>query len=323
MFMRERKKPIPLQKKDAAIPRLPQSDRRLPALRYSAARDQKGFNGERKLDYHLRGLPDKFSVLNDVALKVFERQFQIDSVITSPHAIYMNEVKSYEGTVTFDTNLKQLIQENGEKIDGRKYPITQVENNQFLLLRWLQMRHLGGLPIYYFISFSEHSTIIKVLGDEKAIKKAVSYVDEVPLRIMQMDEQLARNRPRNIQFQNRINNEILRNCHDFDSDVLHEFGIKKDEILPGVQCPTCKTLGMERLRYNWQCKKCGTFSKDAHLNALCDRALLIDREITNKQCRDFLIVNRSAANTLLKGAGLIKKSGTKRWILDLDKLRRR
>src|SRR5699024_4897263 len=131
----------------------------------------------------LKSLPSEFAVFNDVTLTIFGKKFQIDSLIITAYAIFIIEVKSSEGTATFNTTLRQFIQNNGEKLHGRKYPITQVENSQFHLLRWLQQRGLGGLPIYYLIAFSEQSTIINVSGDEGAIRKVVSYVGEVPLRL--------------------------------------------------------------------------------------------------------------------------------------------
>lgn len=316
MFIRNRKKPLPLRKKDAVINRLPTGHPKLPLLRKKAAQAQKGYNGERKLDYHLKSLPDAFVILNDVTLDVFGKKFQIDSLIITPHSIYITEVKSVDGTITFNTNLKQFIQNNGEKLEGYRYPITQVENIQFNLLRWLQNRKLDGLPIYYFIAFSEQSTICNVIGNEDAIRKVVSYVDEIPLRIMKMDDQLKQARSGNKQLKNRIIQAIMNECEDFDFDVFRKYGIDKSEILPGVRCPECGVLGMKRLRHKWRCEKCGACSRNAHLAALSDYALLTHHEIRNKQCRKFLMVNnRGTAHTILKRSGITLMKGTKTWRL--------
>lgn len=297
---------------DAAISRLAQE---LPPLRKKAARLQKGYNGERKLDYHLRSLAKAFAVLNDVTLRIFGKQFQIDSLIISAHAIYIIEVKSYEGTVTFNTLLKQFIRNNGEKLQGFKYPISQVEMIHFHLLRWLEERNLGGLPIYHFIAFSEQSTIINVEGDEAAVSKIVSYVDEIPIRIMKKDAELAKLKAANNQMKNRVVSTVMRECEDFEYDIFKEFGLSKEEILPGVHCPECGKLGMGRQYGKWHCGGCGNYSKDAHIRALYDYALLIGDTITNKQCRYFLKTNcRHLVKTILmKHAKLTK--GTQKWML--------
>src|SRR5699024_7525938 len=130
--MKERLPPLALLTLDACISRLRDGHPKLSLLRENAAKYQKGFNGERKLDYHLRSLDQTFSILSDVTLSVFGKQFQMDSFIVTSNAIYIIEVKSLDGTITFHTGLKQLTQDNGEKLVGRKYPITQSENNLFL-----------------------------------------------------------------------------------------------------------------------------------------------------------------------------------------------
>ncbi len=317
IFIKGREKPIALRKIDAAISRLVASCSKLPQLRKKAAQLQKGYNGERKLDYHLRSVSDAFAIVNDVTLCIFSKQFQIDSLIISAHAIYIVEVKSYEGTVMFNTLLKQFNRNNGEKLQGFKYPISQVETIHFHLLRWLEQRNLGGLPIYYFIAFSEQSTIIQVDGDEKAISKVVSYVDEIPLRMMKLNTELANLKQANNQLKNRIVRTVMHECVTFKYDVFKEFGISKQDIQPGVHCPACGTLRMGRHHGKWRCKECGNISKDAHLKALYDYHVLFNDTITNKQCRYFLGVDsRHAVKKILMKNATLKK-GTQKWILNV------
>src|SRR5690625_728302 len=102
MIIRQRKKPLSLQKLDALISRLPENHPKLPMLRKQAAIEQKGFNGERKLDYHLETLSDDYSVLNNVCFSLYGKKTQIDSLIITEQAIFIIEVKSYEGIITFD-----------------------------------------------------------------------------------------------------------------------------------------------------------------------------------------------------------------------------
>lgn len=284
-------------------------------MRVKAAQMQKGYNGERKLDYHVRSLPDNFTVLNDITLRLFDKKFQMDTVILSALAIYIIEVKSYEGTVTFDTSLKQCLQHTGEKLLGYKYPITQVEMNVYHLMRWLQNRGLAGIPIYYFIAFAEQSTIIHVKGEEESIKKVMAYVEEIPLRVMKMDASHSKQKTVNQQLKNRIVNAILSECEDFTYDVLEEFNINKQQIQPGIHCPQCRKLGMKRAYGRWQCPSCNTNSKDAHNRALQDYFLLFGDTITNKQCREFLGVNsRYLATRILQNLNFITQKSTQNWI---------
>lgn len=317
MFLRKRKKPLPLQTIDAIISRLPASHKKSPLLRKQAAFYQKGYNGERKLDYHLQMLPKEYAILSDVTLRLNGKACQIDSIILTPYAIFMIDVKSFDGNVNFDTTLKQFTRSDGEKLVGYKDPITQIENAQFHLIRWLQNLNLSGLPIYYFISFAEHSTVFTVTGDARSIEKIVAYVDEVPLRIITINEQLKLTNQNNNPLKNNIITRIMNKGEDFQYNVFQTYGIQKSDILTGVQCPSCRTLGMKRFTRYWRCMKCTFCSSNAHIKAIYDYILLFGNKIKNEDCRKFLsISSRGTMRTLLNHAGLTLMNGSKFWILD-------
>ncbi|MFD2131619.1 nuclease-related domain-containing protein [Pseudogracilibacillus auburnensis] len=284
-------------------------------MKQQAAKYLKGYHGERKLDYHLKGLPDHYSILSDITLIIFGKKVQIDSFIITPFAIFLLDVKSFEGTVTFDTILKQFVQDNGKTLKGYKYPLTQGEKIQYYLHQWLQSRNISSFPIYYFIAFSESSTIINVKGDEDTIGKVVSYIDDIPLRLMKLNENISKNRIVNLTLKNKVVRAIMRECEDFDYDILATFDIKKNEILPGVHCQQCENLGMERLHGKGRCYKCGAYSKDAYLKGLQDYILLISKTITNKACREFLQLNdRHEALHIIKSSHLFIKKSRQIWM---------
>lgn len=321
MFIKERFPPLALLTADACISRLPKGHPKLNLLRQKAARLQKGYNGERKLDYYLKSLDKDFSILNDVTLSIFDKQFQMDSLIITATAIYIIEVKSLDGTVTFHTGLKQLTQSTGEKLVGMKYPITQAESISFHLLRWLEHKKLGGLPIYYFIAIAEQSTIIQVDGTEDLIAKVVSYADEIPNRLMKTNNKLLESRVENNSLRNKIVQSVLQNCEELRIDIIEKLGLDINDILPGVHCPSCNRLGMLRLRYRWQCPACKIFSRSAHKKALKDFALIFGKEITNRQCQEFLGSKPSGSHSILKGTKGIKLSSNKRkWLLEVREL---
>lgn len=314
MFVKERFTPLPLQKMDAAIRRLPDVHTELSGLQTKVAKAQRGYNGERRLDYHLNILPGNFSILSDVTLTDYGKQFQMDSLIISEQAIFLIEVKNFYGTITFDTTLNQLTRDDGRRLSGYQYPITQVENTQFRLLRWLQKRNLAGLPIYYFIAIAENSTIFKVVGDAGAMKKVVLYVEEIPLRIIKINDYLSQNSVGKNQLKNKIVKEIMSSFVDFDIDILGKFGILKNEILPGVHCLDCGRLAMSRKYGKWHCNYCKSVAHHAHRSALLDYTLLISDFLTNKTCRGFLqIDSRHLAKRLLKNSGYMLKEGTEKW----------
>lgn len=315
LIVLERKVPIVLLILDALISRLSAKHEKLPLLRQQVKKYQKGYNGERKLDYYLKSLSSNFVIMNDVTLSSFNKQFQIDSLIITPYAIFVLEVKNFDGSVTFNTNLNQFIRSDGEKLQGYKYPITQVENNTFHLQQWLQERNLDGMPIYYYIGIAEHSTIYNVIGDEQLIKKVVSYVDEIPLRLMKSIQILSEKRVKNIRLKDQIVRAIMKEKEIFKYDVFEKFGIDKREVLPGILCLECRALGMKCIKGKAHCPKCGAISKEAFRRTLYHYVLLIDHEITNKTCREFLqIPSRHTALHKIRTSNLFIKKNRKRWI---------
>lgn len=315
MIVKQRQRPLPLQKLDALIARLPEGHAQMAYLQKEAAKQQKGYNGERKLDYHIETLPDDYAILSDVCFKFYGKNIQIDSLVISPHAIYIMEVKSYEGTVTFDTNLRQFYREQNGKNERYKYPITQAEMIQSQLLRMLQLANLAGLPIYFFVAFSERSTYIKIEGEQVNLRNFVAYVEDIPWRIRKNDEQLATNNPQpNHPLKNKVVQHIMNQNEDFDIDVYEKYGVHPSEVLPGVQCPKCYELIMKRVSSKWRCERCHVDSNDAHVKALYEYALLFNSEITNPQCRKYLqLESRHTAKYLLKTSPNIQKQSHRNW----------
>lgn len=323
LFMKERHPPLTLLTLDVCISRLKEGHPLLGTLRSNAAKYQRGYNGERKLDHHLKSLDRTFNILSDVTLSVFGRQFQIDSLIVTAHAIYIIEVKNLRGTVTFHTGLKQLIQDDGEILIGRKHPIVQVENITFLFSRWLQLNKLDGLPIYYYVAIADPATIVQVNGDEQSIAKTVSYAEEIPIKLVKMNARFEQANPANHPLKNKIIQTVLEKSEELQIDILEKLSVNKHDILPGVHCPECGKLGMLRRRYIWYYPQCHAKSRTAHKKALLDFALIYKKEITNSECQQFLKVGNKTAYSILKNVeGVSVHASKKKWLLDIDILRK-
>ncbi|SDQ16246.1 nuclease-related domain-containing protein [Virgibacillus salinus] len=314
MNMKIRTKPRPLQKLDAAIPRLSPHFQQLPAMKEDAAIQQKGFSGESKVDYYLDYLATNYTILQDVYLRVNGKNVQIDSLVLSQQAIYIVDSKNYNDTITFDSTLKQMTRSDGKVDKGFEYPITQVQNQQFHLQNWLSQHNLPSIPIYYFVAISEPSTIIKVNGDTEAIGKVVAHAARIPSMVMEKEKQITEQSVNKIQ-DGKVGKIILNACNVFDMDINKKFSIKKMDLSPGVICPECGLLGMERVYGGWRCRRCEMFSKNAHLNAISDYLLLVKPYITNRECMRFLKLNsRNGATRLLSKSGLIYIEKGRYWV---------
>ncbi len=316
MFIKERKKPIALQKLEAMISRMSPGDIKLNIARKYAENQRKGYIGECKVDYFLRSIPGEFSVLNDVTLKILGKKIQIDSLLITSFAVFILEMKNLSGILTFDTIHRQFIREGNRELLGYEDPIVQVKNIHYHLKIWLEERGLGGLPIHYFIVFAERSTIFRIDGDEKLVREMVCYADEILFRLIELNGDISRSTHGKKRPKSQLIQAIMREMIDFDFDMLKEIGVNKNSLLSGVHCPGCGHLGMERIFRKWRCSPCNITSIDAHLTALDHYALLIDQEIKNEQCRVFLHLNtRHEAHHMLKSAGCTLKEGKRIWLI--------
>src|SRR5699024_6041770 len=133
MNLRQRQKPIVLEKLEVLSNRLLSNHQELPKIKSEVAQRQSRYKGKRRLDSFLRYLQQTYSMLNDVTLVLDNVKTQFHSIIISNQAIYLIEVKNITGTVTVDTTLRQFTRENGQGLEGFDDPITQVENATLFL----------------------------------------------------------------------------------------------------------------------------------------------------------------------------------------------
>ncbi|QKY70328.1 nuclease-related domain-containing protein [Lentibacillus sp. CBA3610] len=313
MNLKQRPKPRPLQKLDAAIPRLSPTFPNLGRMQEDARKHQQGYSGEKKIDYFLDNLAPIHTILHDVYLRENNKNFQMDSLAIANHSISLIDSKNYNGTITFNTTLRQLTRSDGKVESGFGYPITQVNNQNFHLQNWLNQHNLGHIPIKSFVAIADPSTVVKVEGSQEEISNYVVHAAELPVRILNADRQFGKKGARKLSDY-QIGKTILSKCSEFDIDLFKKYGVRPADILPGVICPDCGWRGMERVYNGWHCRKCHCFSRHAHLKALDDYFLLVKDSITNKACMWFLgSINRGTATRILKTSGLVYNNEHRCW----------
>ncbi|WP_052504625.1 hypothetical protein [Rossellomorea aquimaris] len=99
----------------------------------------------------------------------------------------------------------------------------------------------------------------------------------------------------------KMKKTILKNHEENELDICSAYGVTRNDIMTGVRCENCHYIPMKRIYASWLCIKCNTSSKYAHLNAILDYFLLIDKHITNRELRNFIhLSSRTTAYKLLK-----------------------
>jgi ribosomal protein L37AE/L43A len=313
MIIRWRKKPLVLQKYDALVSRLRPSHPGMEEIKQEQAKYYRGYIGEKKVDYYTDFLADEFTILYDVCLDIAGDTVQMDTVIVTPHAIFIIDSKNFRGTVTFDSELEQLTRDDGEVENGYLYPPNQVELQKFKLQQWLRAQQLPNIPIHYFIAISEPNTIINVIGDKSSISKVVSHAAGITSKLLDKNKQIENSGTAKIQHR-QIGNMLLKACKDHDKDIMAKHNVKPRDLLTGVHCPKCGWLGMERVNRGWKCKKCNHKSRRAHWPAIKDYLLLDKPWITNSECMRFLNFNsKNIATRIMKDTKLTYDSKRRRW----------
>ena len=250
-------------------------------------------------------------VYHDLRLSDGIHHFQIDTLVLSQHYLLILEVKNISGILTFDPTFNQMIRFSETREEAFPNPLTQVERQRSQLKSLLDKLKIPVLPIETLIVVSNQRTVLKATHDINAVSSKVIRSEYLPTKVMSLDkhhpgECLTMKEVR------KLGRSLVKLHEPMNRDVLKRFSISPSELLVGVACPECSWLAMRRLHGRWYCERCGISSKDAHLQALQDYALLVSREITNQELRRFLrMASVSAASKMLRSMNL-DYTGTKK-----------
>ncbi|WP_349408162.1 nuclease-related domain-containing protein [Pseudalkalibacillus sp. SCS-8] len=317
-----RQKNLDLEKLEVLIWRVAQNHPEKSNVDSWLAKLKAGHFGELSLDYYLCHLDESiFLILHNIRLKYKSYHFQIDTLIIHSRFILILEVKNYSGTLIFDTAHNQLIRIFEEREDIFNDPILQVDHQKFQLSRWLGLHGFPQIPIYTYVVVANDKAKIVFHENTPLSKKVIrnrnllNVIEEIENKHRNRKEALDKNRVRKL-------NSLLKEHHSQDDrDILKKLGIKKEDLLTGVQCLVCSTLPMIRHHGRWICPKCNNSSNTAHIKALRDYFLVINSTISNKEMRQFLHIDSdNVANYLLKSLNLQGKGSTKGRRYNLESL---
>ncbi|SFG60763.1 nuclease-related domain-containing protein [Sporolactobacillus nakayamae] len=246
-----------------------------------------GYRGEQSLDFALSYLSDKdFRIFHNLRLYDHVHYFQIDFLVLCDRYALILEVKNILGKLTFDTEMRQLIRELDDDIDVFDDPITQAEYLTGSLHQWLDERGLS-LPIINRVVVASAAQIQVTNLKSDRIKKIVRRAN-LKAELFTIDKQFSKAHL-STDVLNKVSAALLE-AHQ--SLIIKPFRslIKPEAIIKGVRCPDCGAMPMRKVKQHWHCAGCDHLSKTAHLLALLDYRLIHGPAITNKQCRDFLMM---------------------------------
>lgn len=256
-------------------------------------------------------LPFSSEVLFDVNLEAGGK-FQADCVVLSETVCVILESKNISGSLRFEHNPSCLIRERQDgQIDIFESPDVQLQRNCWLMERWLAARQIQ-LPVTGAIVWTSatRSNIIKPPTNVQTL-----YVQTVPIYLKQVTEQFRLNATFLSHAQLlRISKEMQqqsKQCKYPQFPLSQRWNITAEQIKKGVRCIKCGEFGMDKMAYGWTCH-CGHIDKHAHKIAIKEWFMLVKETMTNKECREFLLLeDRYVAKRMLKSCDLIEIGTTK------------
>lgn len=300
--------PINVHFNHALIQRLPSNHHKIPHIEKDTRKFMSGYRGELATDYHLQFLEDKnHHIFRSLRLPYKEQYFQIDTLILSRQYILLLETKNHSGHIDIDQ--EQFTRKSVYGEQGYHHPINQVNEQKERLKEWLAQHRLPEVPIIPLVILSHSSAIIKSTQPDilRSICKSDNMRNKIPALTKDFQENLISTR-----MLKKIANLLLKENTPFYPQLERTYGMSKEDLIRGVQCPECAGYHMLRKDRVWVCPHCLYHSRDAFYDSLLDYFLLIKPTITNKEFRDFFGIDSMKTATYILTSLNLPATGIKK-----------
>jgi len=248
-----------------------------------------GFQGEKRVDYHLSLFPHKdFFHFPSIRLRINRNSFQLDSLILTRKLIFNIEIKNWKGILEYNSEQKQLVQYNGDKEFCYKDPLLQAEIQKRQLQLWLQQFGLKT-PVESVVVCANSNTIIRNPHHDKIFNKRFLSLENLFFRLEEIYDSYSENNLSRHETQSLFH-KFIQHDEPLTTDLISLYNLKKHQFISGMACPTCDHFPLKRHFGFWQCQKCHQQSIDSHKRKILDYFLLHKPVITNKICRELLQV---------------------------------
>jgi len=314
MIIKERQYPLSAHILQALLRRLQTNHEKRKLIERDLAKVLAGYRGEQSLDYYLSFLDkDQYTVFHDVRLPLNNHYFQMDTLILTPHFIFILEVKNLFGSITFDPEFNQLIRIYNEVEEVFPDPVNQVNNQKFKLAQWLKIQGFT-LPIFTKVIISNPQTIIKSNSNNRNYLQHISRSTNIVSEITKIAEK----QPAAILSQKeckKITRQLLKEHTELHKNEMGKYQIAESELIPGIHCPNCASIPLIKKHSKWHCSNCSYAEKNAIIHSLFDYFLLLRPTITNAQSRRFLAISSTSISSKILSSMNLPRSGSTKGIV--------
>ncbi|WP_226680299.1 nuclease-related domain-containing protein [Sutcliffiella horikoshii] len=311
MIIKPLEKPLTISKLETLLRRIDKNHPKRPQIEQDLAKRLAGYKGEQSMEYHLSFLDErKYYILHALRLQSSSNYcFQMDVLILTSTYFLIIEIKNIIGQVTFENHFAQFIRTLNGIEEGFYNPLDQVKKQNLRLYSFIESQKIKRPPIKSLVCFTNPQTIIRsdsrvkdsqsVLHAHNIFSKLEDFEHQTDTSIFTENELL------------KISRKLLKKHCEEDINILHRYGIRPEEIIKGVACPSCSYIPMNRKSGSWLCKVCNFKSKDGHISTLEDYRLLFGTNITHLELKEFLgLDSDSTTSKIIYSLGL-KHCGSK------------
>ncbi|MBM7659167.1 hypothetical protein JOC27_002672 [Sporolactobacillus spathodeae] len=300
MIVKPQYVPFRLLADQALLDHLPRGIPEHATIEDDLARAQAGWRGEQELAFRLSMFPDEsVRIFYDLGLSTLHNTFQIDAFLLTQRFAACLEAKNYSGTLTFLPD-GQLIRTLGNRREGLRNPLIQVQRHVSLLTHWIAARQFPKLAVKPRVAIANNATMIENPSHLQNVATCVTHAEQIPSHISRLIQEL----PQQLTSEKllQIEQQLLAAHADSVPNVFAQFKIDPQTVRRGVRCPRCKGYTMKRAFATWHCVQCGATDRTAHIPMILDYFLLFGPTMTNEQCRWFLKVEdrKLIRNLLIK-----------------------
>lgn len=242
---------------------------------------EKGFEGERYFDERwAKHLSDDWIILNDLTFEVNNTVFQIDSTFICNQAIYLFEIKNFDGDYDIE-NKKWYSKITNKEI---KNPIHQIDRSGSLFRRILQELgyNVSKIPIEYYVIF--------VHSEFHLYQAPINHQIIFPAQINRfMDKLYSKPLPQLIDA-NFKQAEKLLSVQLIESPYSRLPEYNYDDLKKGIICSKCRSFINKNSNKNLVCTRCGHTEgvESAILRSIQEYRLLFPkRKVTTNNIHDW------------------------------------